>query len=64
MKKQSYYILQQSLNHYFIEISLKNEVVKSNHSLLAMVFDNIYTANSFKTLLFNHYKEKFTVIHL
>lgn len=64
MEKKSFYILQQSLNQYFIEIDKKNNVVKSDHSMLAMVFDNIYTANSFRTLLFNHYSESFTIVNL
>lgn len=64
MEGKSFYILQQSVNRYFEEINSQNVVVKSNSCIRAMLFDNIYTANSFKTLLNKHYSEKFKVINL
>jgi hypothetical protein len=58
------YLLQKSINTYFKEIDLSNKVIISDKSINAMLFDNIYTANSFKTLLKKHYSEKFKVIQI
>lgn len=58
------FVLQKSLNQYFTEINLKNEVVITDNSMNAMLFDNIYTANSFKTRLKDQYLLNFNVIEL
>ena len=58
------YLLRYSLNQFFKEIDNNNTVVISNSCLSAMIFDNIYTANSFKTLLNKQYQKEFHVINI
>lgn len=58
------YLLQLSLSQFFIEIDIYNKVKLSDSVLLAQLFDNIYTANSFKNLLSKHYNKEFTVIKI
>lgn len=64
MMENDVFILQLSLNHWFKEINKENKVINSDNSIDAMLFDNIYTVNSFKTLLSKNYNTEYQVIKL
>ena len=64
MSTKEIYILQLSLNHYFVEINNENKVITSNSPLSAVLFDNIYTGNSFKKLLKKHYDKEFNLVRI
>lgn len=58
------YLLRCNINQFFKEIDNSNNVVISDSCLSAMIFNNIYTANSFRTLLNKQYQKEFHVINI